>query len=136
MINYTDITIKDDKLAASDIKKLPTAEKNKTILIDLINQPFTDRNTVRAINEVRRQIKINKKKYPTKKTEIEKYFHNLLDLFFDFEIGTHDLLERCKMFSIVANNEENKNNDKNIIHYDASNNYNKTCNDDGGMGLA
>ena len=36
MIKCTDITIKDDKLAASDIKKLPTAEKNKTILIDLI----------------------------------------------------------------------------------------------------
>lgn len=29
MINYTDTTIKDDKLAASDIKKLPTAEKKQ-----------------------------------------------------------------------------------------------------------
>lgn len=110
MVNYTDIDSKENKLIPADIKKLPTAEKNKTNLMSLVNQPFTDRNTVRAISEVIRQIKINKKKYPHKKSDIEKYFGNLLNSFFEFEIGTHELLEKCKQFSSTVKcvNNENK----------------------------
>ena len=82
----------------SDIKKLPTTDANKTIVILSLQQKPIDLNKIKAIREVVRQIKINKKKFPQRKSDIDAYFRKILNAFFNFEIGTHDFLEQCKHY--------------------------------------
>ena len=45
----------------TDIKKLPTSEENKTIIITSLQQKPIDLNKMKAIIGLVRQIKINKK---------------------------------------------------------------------------
>ena len=86
-----------------DIKKLPITEENKSNLIVSLKTLPADLNTINGIGEVIKQLKINKKKYPKNKQEIEDYFGTILKNFFEFNIGHHELIEKSKQFSIEKN---------------------------------
>ena len=83
----------------TDIKKLPTSEENKTIIITSLQQKPIDLNKMKAIIGLVRQIKINKKKFPQNKGDIDAYYRKLINSFFNFEIGTDAFLEQCKQYS-------------------------------------
>lgn len=98
MNNLKDLKEGTTSFTTADIKKLPTTDANKTTVILSLQQKPIDLNKIKAIREVVRQLKINKKKFPQKKSEIDAYFSKLLNSFFNFEIGTHDFVEQCKNY--------------------------------------
>ena len=86
-------------LNPSDVKKLPITEKYKEILMSSSKILPIDRNTMKTVSEVIRYIKINRKKFPESKGEIEKYYKGILEDFFAFNIGTTEACSLCKDFS-------------------------------------
>ncbi len=82
-----------------DIKKLPIEEYRKQNLISSVKILPIDLNNIKVIGEAIRQIKINKKKYPDKKLDIERYFKSILEDFFAFKINANKACEKCKQYN-------------------------------------
>lgn len=81
-----------------DIKKLPITEELKQKLISYYRALPIDRNTLKVLSEVIRYIKINRKKFPEQKNNIEIYYKGILDNFFDFNIGPSEACNMCRDF--------------------------------------
>ena len=90
----------------ADIKKLPTSEENKIIILKSLQQKPADLNEQKAYLGLFKQIKINRKKFPKNKGDIDAYYNKIINLFVKFEIGAEAFLKHCKQFSADKNQDK------------------------------